>query len=412
MDRYKAISASAGNSSISKLNNGKKRNIVKNSFATTENTLRKVAALHRHGITNMAHLELDQLIRKDKCHSVRNLPEDAINILPPTLRSTRIEYEEKGARIDCSLLSTIRSNDNSLVEGHNSTHISKKKKQIGSPLKSKYEPLEQFSSDEDDDTHASHELDDVTSAVSKLTTLSSSSVLRASVKRKSNLQDGSVRDNSNHKCDNGLCGCSKRVFQKGCCDVCRIYFNCSCSDCVFRKGRESGSLPMLQVQSRTRELLITAAAEYAQKSLDEDKRLGYLYERRKATVVKETNGRTEHNWRVGTVTGYVQCCDKAFRRFYRTSTKTLNKMKTKSVEMNSGVVEIAPSKTQNIPRRVIGSDFKPLCKTVSISHGILLDEDEKASLRWAPSKTKSSDDECYGWLYETFNEVAEEMPNR
>jgi hypothetical protein len=63
--------------------------------------------LHRHGITNMAHLELDQLIWKDKCHSLRNLPEDAINILPPTLRSTRIEYEEKGARIDCSLLSTI-----------------------------------------------------------------------------------------------------------------------------------------------------------------------------------------------------------------------------------------------------------------------------------------------------------------
>ena len=182
------------------------------------------------------------------------------------------------------------------------------------------------------------------------------------------------------------------------------------------KGRESGSLTMMQEQTRTRDVLTSAAAEYAQKALDETKRLGYIYERRKDTVVKETNGREEHNWRVGTVTGYIQCCDKAFRRFYRTSTKTLNNMKTKCVEMNSGVFETAKSKMPNslsdVPLRMKGRDLKPLCKNVSISHGIVLDEDEKASLRWAPSKNKTSDDECYGWLYETFNEVAEEMPNR
>ena len=70
------------------------------------------------------------------------------------------------------------------------------------------------------------------------------------------------------------------------------------------------------------------------------------------------------------------------------------------------------SSLSEIPKKMPKKDLKPLCKTLSISHGILLDEDEKASLRWAPSKTKTSDDECYGWLFETFGDVAEDMPNR
>ena len=422
MNKYRAIIASGKSSSksILKITDENKPKKEKKSVAEIESSMRQITALHSNGILYKAQHDLDKFIRQDHYHSIRNLPESAINILPPTLRATRIEYEEKGARIDCALLSTVRLNDSALlVPSNSSTYLPKKKTKLGSPSKPskpKHE-LELLSSDEET-PHISFDLNDMSSAVSKLSSVTErSSEKRASVKRKSDSKERSARNNSHHKCDNDRCGCSKRVYHQGCCDVCRIHFDCQCNDCTFMKGRESGSLAMMQERIRTHDLLINAAAEYAHKSQDENKRLGYIFERRKETIVRELNGREEHNWRVGTITGYIECCDKAFRRFYKTSTKTLNTMKSREVEINAGVPEVTMSSTissskSETSNRMTSKDLKTLCKTFSTAHGIVLDEDEKASLRWAPSKNKSSDDECYGWLFETFGDVAEDMPNR
>ena len=386
------------------------RNKVQQAVVPINIGIQKIAALHNNGMMTKAQHELDHLVRKDNLKSIKNLPEDVFNMIPPTVSSVRIQYEEQGSRISSAQFSKIRTKESESPHElkHSSHHPKSKQKKLENNSKVMFH-LANSSSDESE--HLSGM--DIATTVSSI---SADTGERSTVKRKSKSETTSLRDNKNHKCDVEKCKCSKRIFQQGCCDVCRIHFECSCGDCIFASGRESGSLASAQRTNKTRQLLSLAAAEYTEISQDVGKRQGYIFERRRDTIIGDSNGRETHNWRVGTISsGFVECCDKGFYRFYRTSSKNLNTMKNKTVEMRNGdllVSSIRSNSLDEVPNRMSGTEMQQLYKRSSTLHGIVLDEDEKASLRWAPSKTRSPEDECYGWLYEMFGDVAEDMPNR
>ena len=193
---------------------------------------------------------------------------------------------------------------------------------------------------------------------------------------------------------------------------------------MFVRGQESANSKIYNENGLKKTLLDAEAKHYAEISeTGEDKRLGYVYDRRKETVVSQSEaGREIHDWRVGRLSGYVLSCEKGFVRFYKTSSSTLHGMKNKSSVIVRGTANVFQESertasqtgefTEDVSHDMSRKELKQFSKKASLVHTVTLDDDEKAALRWAPIKGSNAVEEAYGWMCEHFDLVAEDMPNR
>jgi len=402
-----------------KINVKSKKKTVKVQKESLFSRIGEVAALYNQNMIPRAQQELTRIMNDEKLKTVRDLPQEVFDVLPSQLSATRVEFEKaNGTRIDSKRLSSIRVGSYEVPAEIIDSPVRtspEKKSRIYSP--------EKVVAFEDSDESANEKdvfnLSDVLSSVTggTISTASKSS-------KRSKSQSLESRNHSNKKCDDKSCGCRKRVTKNGCCDVCRIHFSCECGDCMFAGGHESADLKARLESEVKRTLLESEAQHYAtisQKS--EEQRLGYVFDRRKETIASESSsGRQIHEWRVGRLSGYVLCCDKAFLRFYKTSSSTLYNMKNKSSVIKKGAGSVAQQSqrmgsrigefTDDVPHKSTVQELKQFSKKASLIHSVQLDEDEKAALRWAPMKGSNAIEEAYGWMSEHFGLVAEDMPNR
>ena len=376
----------------------------------------KVAALYKSALNTKAHQELTMILNDENIKVVQDLPADAVDILPRPLMAARVDYEEatNAVRIDSKRLASLRSAI--AVFPEMSVHSSS----LSSPAtkKSRFNgnsPGKEMELQPSDDSEFERDKLDISETMSSITRSSRVPKSQASVASRSRLHK---------KCDDERCKCMKRVARIGCCDVCRIHFLCECGDCMFAGGKESSDPNIQTITNEKRSKLDAEAKHYADISVKgEEKRLGYIFDRLKETIYSESaSGRQIHDWRVGRRSSVTESCDKGFIRFYRTSSKTLYNMRNKSTVITKGkiLVEQDPTSskthvgefTEDVPKHASKQQFKQFSKRASLIHSVILDDDEKASIRWAPGKGSSAIEEAYGWMYQHFDLVAEDMPNR
>jgi hypothetical protein len=369
----------------------------------------KVVAIYNSGMVSLAHQRLSEIMNEGKLKTIKDLPPKLYDILPLSLVEARSRFEMAGeARIDSKQLSSLQAEAEQYCSPVRKP--SGKKIRIRSP--------EKADGDEKVDGDDNSNMNEILSSITKSFSVSSK---QSSTHKKTGTD---LRRNSSHsKCDNRPCRCNKRVSQIGCCDVCRLYFLCDCKDCMFASGKESVNLDAERASDETRATLQSEIETFSETSRKGDEfRSGYIFERRKETVTSQSeSGREVHDWRVGRLSSYVQCCGNAFVRFYGTSTRTLYNMKnkpvvianrTKSAHLTSEAEASHEGECRDVPLKMKKVDMKRFSKRASVCHSIILDDDEKASLRWAPCKGSDAVEEAYGWMHGHFGDVAEEMPNR
>ena len=384
--------------------------------STTESLLaevQKVSALYRQAMPTHAQNELGKIIRKQKLKSVTNLPEQALNILPTSLRSSRAEFERMGQQMDSKQFAQVQHD--AAVQHNESpdreSPYKKNKKENNSNKDMGHYLSDSFSQiglNQSDNTDA---LSAITAGTKPISSSNQASKSSNSTRTSSgSVWNRSLRNKSYTCCDQSDCKCTQRIKDGGCCSVCRIYYECGCGDCKFIAGKESMDDRLLHAKDETMSILNTEAIKF--QDLSATRRKGYIYDRRNETVESvDSSGREYHSWRVGEkFSAHVSSCGKAFTRFYQVSSKTLNIMKTddsKIFDMGATALDHAA-----LPSKLNGKTIKSFEKRSITKHGITLDDEEKGVLRWAPSRTNNATDELYGWMHEHFSLVAEDMPNR
>jgi len=361
----------------------------------------RIVTLFNNGMVSLAQQKLSAIMNDEKLKTIKDLPPDLYDTLPSSLKESRTQFEDAhGARIDSKRLSSLRAEAE--------LYCSPIRKQSGKKIRIK--------SPEKDDEEVEIDLKEggsfnMSAVVSSITATRSSSLTHL------------LRNRSHSKCDTNPCQCNKKVTREGCCDVCRLYFECQCGDCMFTNGHESAHLNAQGASDNKRAILLSESKNFAEVCRKGDQaRLGYIYDRRKETVISQSeNGREIHDWRVGRLSAYVLSCGNAFVRFYGTSTKTLYGMKNKSsiiAKGNSTVLATSESEGlqndeyKHVPKKMSKVEVKQFAKRASTIHSVALDDDERASLRWAPDKGSDAVEEAYGWMHGHFKDVAEDMPNR
>lgn len=298
---------------------------------------RKISALYAQSMKPEAQRQLGNLVKEINSKSVLNLPESVLNAIPVALQKQRAEYETNGPHIDSKKLAA-------LLHIHESPHRSpSKRSKVGrSPPAVVFE--DDVSSESSMDSTVMH---GVGTSISGITTSTKST---KNSRRSTSTSTYSSRNIKHQKCHHTGCSCKHRIIDRGCCDVCRIYFRCECGDCKYMAGQER-AIPAMENEKEKKKIILEVEAQAFSKLAD-SKRMGYIYDRRKDTVEKiSITGREIHRWIVGDkIKSPILSCEKAFIRFYETSSRTLHRMRgegTGSI-VDKGVRTIDSSRNSDV----------------------------------------------------------------
>lgn len=274
---------------------------------------KRISALYAQSMKPEAQRQLGKLVKEMNSKSVLNLPESVLNAIPVELQKQRAEYEENGPHIDSKTLAALQ---------HSESLFKNESPNRSSPLKrcktGRSPPAvlgDDVSSESSMDSTVMH---DIGTSISGITASTKSTY---KTPKNASFSTSTSRNIKHHKCNHTGCSCKHRIVDRGCCDVCRIYFGCECGDCKYIAGQEK-VIPAMGVEKERVKMILAVEAQLFSQMADE-KRMGYIYDRRKDTVERiSTSGREIHKWQVGNkLRSPILSCEKAFIRFYETSSR-------------------------------------------------------------------------------------------